>query len=50
MGSFERFNIQVQHTTIFIMGIMNLKAFQRTFILFQVNGTDYKQNKQSLHM
>jgi len=40
MGSFERFNIQVQLTIIFTMGIVNLKAFQKTFIFFQVYGTD----------
>jgi hypothetical protein len=50
MGSFERFNIQVQHTIIFTMGIMNLKALQRIFTFFQVYGIDCKPNKQNFHM
>lgn len=49
MGSFESFNIQVQYTIIFTMGIMNLKALQKTFTFFQVYGTNCKLNKQSLH-
>jgi hypothetical protein len=40
-GSSKRFNLEVQHTIIFTIHIMNLKTLQRTPIFFQMYGTDY---------
>jgi hypothetical protein len=45
MGSSERFNIQVQHTIVFTIGVMNLKSFQRTPTFFQMYGTDCSEQR-----
>jgi hypothetical protein len=45
-GSSKRFNIQVQHT----IGVMNLKALERTPIFFQVYGTDCSKQIKSSHI
>jgi hypothetical protein len=50
MGSSKRFNIQVQHTIVFTITVMNLKAFQRTSIFLQVYGIDCSEQIESSHV
>jgi hypothetical protein len=49
-GSSKRFNIQVQHTITFTIGIVNLKALQRNPIFFQVYRTNCSKQIESSHV
>jgi hypothetical protein len=50
MGSSKRFNIQLQQMIVFMIGVVNLKAFQRTSIFFQMYGMKCLEQTKSSHV
>ncbi len=40
MGSFKRFNLEIQYTIVFTIGVVNFETFQRTPTFFQLYGTN----------
>ncbi len=49
-GSSRRFSLEIQQTIIFTICVMNLEAFQRTPIFFQVDGIDCLEQTKSSHV